>query len=193
MQRIKDRITLGVIAGLGANLVKEAIAETGIHSGLTKYTCRRMIPAVLLNKKDAKSWKGWILGTTTDMTVAGLTGVLISYTLSFTGKDYSWLKGVVISNGVLDQVFNYFTRILPQVKQEPNSNVLCRGIHTVFGITAASIITTLGDPTLFKGIPCPPDNGTRQKMLSPESSRNNCIGSKPGEVNDTGTQNGASA
>lgn len=149
MHHIKDRLFLGLLAGLGANLVKEAIAETGVHSGLTKYTCRRMIPFILLNKKEAKTWKGWVLGTTTDMTVAGLTGILLTYTLSFSGKDYSKLKGILVSNGILDQVFNAFARTLPHVKKEPNSNLLCRGIHAVFGITAASIITSLGDPALF--------------------------------------------
>lgn len=149
MYRIKDRLILGLIAGLGANLIKEAIAETGVYSGLTKYTCRRMIPQVLLNKKEAKTWKGLALGTTTDMTIAGLTGILITYTLSFSGKDYSKLKGILVSNGLLDQVFNVFTRFLPDVKKEPNSNLLCRGVHAVFGITAASIITSLGDPALF--------------------------------------------
>ncbi len=151
MQHIKDRLLLGLIAGLGANLLKEAIAETGIRSGLSKYTCKRMIPLVLLNKKEAKTWKGRALGITTDMTIAGMTGVLITYTLSFSGKDYSWLKGIMVSNGVLDQVFNAFTRVLPQVRQDPNSNLLCRGIHAIFGITAASIITSLGDPALFRG------------------------------------------
>ncbi|KJS87820.1 MAG: hypothetical protein JM58_02955 [Peptococcaceae bacterium BICA1-8] len=150
MQRIKDRLFLGLLAGLGANLVKEAIAETGVRSGLTKYTCRRMIPFVILNKKEAKTWKGWVLGTTTDMTIAGLTGILLTYTLSFTGKDYSRLKGIIVSNGILDQVFNVFARVLPHVRKEPNSNLLCRGIHAVFGITAASIITTWGDPALFE-------------------------------------------
>jgi hypothetical protein len=149
LQPIKDRLFLGVIAGLGANLLKEAIAETGVRTGLTKYTCRRMAPLVVLNKKEAKTWKGWVLGTTTDMTVAALTGVLITYTLSFTGKDYALLKGIIVSNGVLDQVFNAFSRALPEVRKEPNSNLLCRGIHTVYGMAAASIITTLGDPALF--------------------------------------------
>ncbi len=143
MQRIKDRLFLGLIAGLGGNLVKEAIAETAVYFGLTKSTCRKMIPLILLNKKDAKTWKGSVLGITTDMTVAALTGVLITYTLSFSGKDYSRLKGIMVSNGILDQVFNAFSRLLPQAKKEPNSNLICRGIHTVFGITAASIITSL--------------------------------------------------
>jgi hypothetical protein len=149
MHRIKDRLILGLIAGLGANLIKEAIAETGVHSGLAKYTCKRIIPLVLLNKKEAKTWKGWALGITSDMTIAGLTGILLTYILSFTGKDYSRLKGIIVSNGILDQVFNAFSMTLPQVKKDPNSNLLCRGIHAVFGITAAFIITSLGDPTLF--------------------------------------------
>lgn len=153
MQPIKDRLTLGLIAGLGANLVKEAIGETGVRSGFNKYTCRRMIPMLLLNKKDAKTWKGWVIGTTTDMTVAGMIGVLTTYTLSYTGKDYRFLKGIMISNGILDQFFTIFARALPQVKKDPNSNLFCRGIHTVFGITAASIITSLGDPSLFKENP----------------------------------------
>ncbi len=149
MQKIKDRVFLGLVAGLGANLLKEAIAETGVRTGLTKYTCRRMAPYFFLNKKDAKTWKGWVIGTSTDMTVAGLTGILTAYTLSYTGKDYSCLKGVLISNGLLDQVFGGFSRALPYVRKDPNSNLLCRGIHTVFGITAALIITSLGDPSLF--------------------------------------------
>lgn len=162
MRRIKDRIVLGLIAGAGANIVKEAIAETVIHSGLTKYSCRRMIPRILLNKKQANTWKGWVLGTTTDLSVAAMTGVLITYTLSFTGRDYSKLKGAVVANGVLDQVYNAFSRILPHVRNEPNSNLLCRGIHTVFGITAASIITSLGDHTLFgknRSLPEDGENG----------------------------------
>ena len=168
MRRIKDRIVLGLIAGLGANIVKEAIAETGIHSGLTKYSCRRMIPRILLNKKQANTWKGWVLGTTTDLSFAALTGVLITYTLSYTGKDYSKLKGVVVANGVLDQVYNAFSRILPHVRNEPNSNLLCRAIHTVFGITAASIITSLGDPTLFGKNRSLPKEGETGKKLIPE-------------------------
>jgi hypothetical protein len=164
MQRIKDRLFLGLIAGLGANLIKEAIAETGIHSGLTKYSCRRMIPLILLNKKEARTWKGWALGTTTDMTIAGLTGILITYTLSFTGKDYSRLKGIIVSNGLLDQLFNAFSMTLPQVKKEPNSNLICRGIHAIFGITAAFIITSLGHPALFDKNHCLPEEIEKGKI-----------------------------
>jgi len=66
LHRIKDRLLLGLIAGFGANLIKEAIAETGLRTGLSKYTCKRMIPLVLLNKKEATTWKGKVLGATTD-------------------------------------------------------------------------------------------------------------------------------
>ena len=149
MQKLKDRLILGTVAGLGANLIKEAMAETSVRSGLSKYTCRRMIPLVVLSKKHAKSWKGAVIGTSTDMAIAALTGIIITYTLSYTGKDYAKLKGALISSGLLDQVFNAFTRVLPQVKQDPNSNLLCKAIHQVFGITAAAIITGLGDSSLF--------------------------------------------
>ncbi len=124
---------------------------------------------LLLNKKDVKTWKGWVIGTTTDMTVAGIIGVLTSYTLSSTGKDYSWLKGIMISNGILDQVFNVFARALPQVKNDPNSNLLCRGIHTVFGIAAASIITTLGDPSLIKQNQGMSQGGSPQELPDPDN------------------------
>lgn len=150
LERIKDRLLLGLIAGLGANVLKEAIAETGVRSGLTKFTCRRMIPLLITTKKQAYTWKGTVLGTTTDMTVAGLTGIMITYTLTWTGKDYHWLKGIIVGNGVLDQVYNLLTVLLPHVKQDPNSNLLCRLIHSVFGVAAASIIVNLGDPVIFE-------------------------------------------
>ena len=150
MQKIKDRIILGTIAGIGANLVKEVIAETSVRSGFSKYTCRRMIPLTVLSKKHAKTWKGWIIGTSTDMAIAGFTGIMLTYTLSYTGTDCAKLKGALISGGILDQVFNMFSRVLPEVKKEPNSNLVCKAIHQIFGATAASIITTLGASSLFR-------------------------------------------
>ena len=149
MRRINDRLILGLLAGLAANLIKETIGEVGVRSGLTSYTCRRMIPLIFLNKKDAKTWKGWVIGTSADMSVAGMIGVLICYTLSLTGRDYGFLKGVMISNGILDQIFNAFARVLPRVRKEPNSNLLCKVIHTVFGIATVFLINALGDPALF--------------------------------------------
>jgi hypothetical protein len=165
LQRIQDRLLLGLFAGLTANIIKEAIAETAVKSGFTEYTCRRMAPLLVFNKKDARSWKGWIMGTTTDMTVAGLTGVLLTYTLTHTGKDYSWLKGIMVANGLLDQVFNAFARMLPQVKKDPNSNLLCKGIHTVFGIAAAYLITSFGHPALFGKQPSP-EKSEEQKSVA---------------------------
>ena len=156
MRRINDRLILGLFAGLAANLIKETIGEAGVRSGLTRYTCRRMIPLIFLNKKDAKTWRGWVIGTSADMTVAGIIGVLICYTLSFTGRDYGFLKGVMISNGILDQVFNAFARVLPQVRKEPNSNLLCKLIHMVFGIAAVFFINIFGDPALFIRKPMTP-------------------------------------
>lgn len=150
MQKIQDRLFLGLVAGFGANLIKEIIAETAIRSGISKYSCRRIIPHIVMDPKDAKTWKGWVVGTTTDFTVAGLIGILTVYTLTNTGKDYKFIKGIMLSNGILDQVFNMFSVKLPKVKKDPNSNLLCKGIHTVFGVTAASIITNMGDPNLFK-------------------------------------------
>ena len=47
MRKIKDGIILGTIAGLGANLIEEAIAEISVRSGLSQYTCRRVIPLIL--------------------------------------------------------------------------------------------------------------------------------------------------
>lgn len=160
MKKIKDGLLLGVIAGLGANLVKEVIAETSIGLGLSKYSCRRMIPHIVLPEREAKTWKGWIIGTTTDISVACGTGILLVYTLIYTGKDYAPLKGILVANGILDQVFNAFTQVLPAVKKDPNSNILCKMIHTLFGITTASIITRLGHETLFQKTPPVPQKTT---------------------------------
>lgn len=150
MRRIKDTLVIGLIAGLGANLVKESIGETMIRSGVTKYSCRRMIPMIIVDKKNQKNWKGQFLGTTTDMTVAGLTGILIAEILAKTGKEYGLLKGIMVGNGLLDQVFNVFSIILPEVRKDPLSNIVCRGIHSVYGALAASIILRIADPSIFK-------------------------------------------
>lgn len=169
MLKIRDGLLLGAVVGIGANLVKEAIAETAIGLGVSKYSCRRIIPRLVFSKKKAKGWKGWVMGTTTDFTVACATGVLIVYTLRKTGKDYAWLKGIMVSNGILDQLFNGFARILPEVKEDPNSNLLCKMIHSIFGITAVSLINRLGNPSLFpeekKKVQDFSNNGEKSKVL----------------------------
>lgn len=150
MRRIQDPILLRVISGVGANIVKEALAETAVSLGWAKTTCRRMAARPFFSPQAARSTGGMVIETMTDLAVAATSGVLITYVLTLTGQDHATFKGVAVSNGILDNLFGIFAKLGKVQEADVSSNLLCRGIHMVFGVVSAALITRLGDPGLFR-------------------------------------------
>ncbi len=95
MIKIKDRMILGVVAGLGANAVKLAISSVfqklnWSEIGGPERAAGMLIPPHLLLKNLGK-----LVGYLADAAVAGLIGSVSVYAFSFFGKDKAVLKGAL--------------------------------------------------------------------------------------------------
>ncbi|MDP4127219.1 MAG: hypothetical protein Q8912_09775 [Bacillota bacterium] len=147
MLKIKDKMLLGIVAGLGANTVKLTLNTIfkelkWIEMGSTERALGIFLPSHTLTQK-----KGRIIGYLADSTVASLLGVIFTYVLSKTGKNKAVLKGSIFGQSSWALLYGVLgtlgaTKISPG---SPNT-VLAEFIsHTAFGATSTYLITKFGD------------------------------------------------
>lgn len=96
MFKIKDRVALGVFAGLCGNLTKTAIDELSYKMKISQRSFRETASGVWVSKKQARSVKGQILGGLLDFGMGTIGGIGTVYLLSKTGKANLWLKGLFL-------------------------------------------------------------------------------------------------
>lgn len=77
MEKIKDRHILGIVSGLCGSLVKIAIDEISLRKRISKRSYRETAAGVWVNsRREAKSWKGHILGGMMDAGLSMLGGII---------------------------------------------------------------------------------------------------------------------
>jgi hypothetical protein len=153
LRKIKDRMTLGLISGMGGN-----IAKLGISYGLGKlglagrgYTDRAA--GIFVPGRRTRSRTGSLVGFLADETIAAGLGVGITYMLSSTGKDHAVLKGAMAGQGMWAGLYGMLATLgvtrLDTVS--PMTAISHYGSHIVYGAITAWLVVTLGDPSLFNG------------------------------------------
>lgn len=153
---IKDRIMLGLIAGLAGNAVKTVIDEISIKQKVSQRTFRETAAGVWVSKKsEVTNLKGQILGGLFDFGMASMGGVAIVHLLSKTGRDHVIPKGIV-SGIAIGSTITALLSVSPQNKVKPKdaaSNLSYMASHAVYGVVAAAIAGKLGHPSLFDAEP----------------------------------------
>ena len=95
MFRIKDRITLGIIAGCCGNTVKTIIDEISLRKNISQRSFRATASGVWVSShKEATGIKGQVLGVLLDYGLGSLGGIGTVYLLSATGRDHPITKGL---------------------------------------------------------------------------------------------------
>lgn len=94
MQKIRDRFIAGVIAGLIANLPKQAIEWTAYSLGIAKEVGSEKAAGFFLPRSQVKTPMGRFIGIVSDHIVAAGLGLFDVYLMTFTGGDYPVLKGI---------------------------------------------------------------------------------------------------
>jgi len=152
MQKIRDRLIAGAIAGVAANVVKMGIEHSSQFLGLTQETGMKKAAGFFLSPRKTMSPKGKIIGFIGDYSIAAFLGVFASYLMTFTGKDYYLLKGLTVGNfswsfmnGVLAQLGGSKVKA-----NDPNTYLTSFIAHTAFGLTKAYILVNIIDSGLFK-------------------------------------------
>lgn len=153
---IKDRIMLGMIAGIAGNAVKTVIDEVSIKKKISQRSFRETAAGIWVSPKgEATNLKGQILGGLLDFGMASMGGVGIVHLLSKTGRDHVITKGV-LSGIAIGSFITALVSAFPQNRIRPKdaaSNLSYMASHAVYGIAAAAVACELGHPSLFDTAP----------------------------------------
>lgn len=156
MFKIKDRVALGVIAGLCGNLVKTVIDEVSIRRKISQRSFRETASGVWVStQKEASNVKGQILGGILDFGMGTLGGIGIVYLLSKTGRDQLLTKGIV-SGVTVGSTVTALLSAFPQNKVRPKdaaSNLSYMVSHAAYGLVTTLVAAKLGDPSLYDAKP----------------------------------------
>lgn len=156
MRKIKDRHTLGVVAGLIGTIPKIIIDEVSMRKKISERPYRETAAGVWVNsRKEAKSWKGSLLGTIMDTGLSMVGAIMKLNYLSKYGRDHLITKGAVFGIGfgaIITALLSGFSnnKVRPNDAASNLSYVFANG---VYGIVTTLVLAKLGDDSLFDSKP----------------------------------------
>ena len=152
MFTIKDRVTLGIMAGLAGNVTKTIIDEISVKKMISQRSFRSTASGVWVNKKnEATSLKGQILGGLLDFGMGALGGVGTVFFLSKTGRDSLITKGL-FSGITMGSLITFALSAIPQNTVRPKdaaSNLSYMLSHAVYGVVTTIVAAKFGDPSIY--------------------------------------------
>ena len=151
--KVSDRVILGIISGVGANLVKTVLMDISRRIGWASINGAERAAGMLIPPHFLARKTGRAVGIIADYAIGGLLGVGTVYALSMTGKDNALLKGALTGQAMWTMLYGALgtmgaTRVGPS---EPTTVLSEFAAHTAYGTTAAFLATSLGDERLFNG------------------------------------------
>ena len=153
MKKIKDRLLLGVVVGLGSNIVKNSLNLGWGLIGWSDLGSQQRATGMFLPRDKMASRKGKVVGYLADQTVACLIGCATVGVFSCTGKNKPVFRGSSLGATawlMLYGVLGTFGATKINSKS-PNTMLAEFASHLAFGATSGYLIDTIGDDDLFNG------------------------------------------
>lgn len=135
---MKDRITLGALAGLGAVLTRDVYGLLARAVGFTKFLTWNVAADLFIHGQDIFRPLGIVLGFVADLTLGAIIGALFVYLLKLSGHRNPMIKGLGFGLGAWLLLFGIMVRILPdspKVFDDVLSNLNSFVGHAVFGLS----------------------------------------------------------
>lgn len=93
---IRDKITLGIITGMLANFVITILDIAFYFLDVNEYLHIHIAASAYFPLERIHSIPALIVGTITDFSIGAILGIIIVYTLFYTGTDFYYIKGISI-------------------------------------------------------------------------------------------------
>ncbi|WP_425800402.1 hypothetical protein ACHOLT_10580 [Desulfitobacterium sp. Sab5] len=149
MKKISDRIFLGFVSGMLGAIPGRLLNKTEFKLGLTDSRYEEMAAMLFVNKRDITKPKGKNVGRIANSLLTSVVGVTTTYVLSKTGRDYAALKGIGITSLAWLGIYGLSTQAKVRKSKKPGAALLSYLDHLILGATTATIISKLGDDTVF--------------------------------------------
>lgn len=148
--KIKDRITLGIAAGLIGGIPSRFLNAWEYRKGYIDFRWPQLAASPFYPKghKAAKGLPNWT-GRIANQVLLGTTGIAVTYVLSATGRDQAMLKGAGISALEWLGLYGLSQKSELTSFKKPLSDLLSFLDHVTAGAIMAILVSTIGDNTLF--------------------------------------------
>jgi len=156
VEKIKDRLYLGGIAGLVGGLCMVIIDRVSYIMGFSKRLYAETASGVWVgSKRQAKSLSGQVFGTLMTLTLAMMGGAAKVCILSKSGRDKVIPKGLMfgISFGAIITGLTSGFAMNKVRPKDASSNLSYAFASSIYGIVTALLISKLGDDSLFDAKP----------------------------------------
>jgi hypothetical protein len=154
--KIKDRVVLGVVAGLIGNSIKMTVDEIFVKKKISQRSFRETAAGVWVSKRsEAVRTQGQILGGLLDFGMGIMGGIATTYWLPVTGRDHITIKGIT-SGIAMGSLITFVLGTLPQNIVRPKdaaSNLSYMLSHSVYGLVTTAVAAKLGHPSLYDAQP----------------------------------------
>jgi len=150
MFKIKDRIILGAISGIVGGKAVRIMNKINYNIGVGDIRYNLMAAELFLPKKDTKKSQANLLGGLVNNINSAFFGIILTYLLGVTGKDYKIIKGMGIGTLTWIMIDGLIgSQILKIKSRKPLAPTVRLLEHLFGGAFIAALITKLGDESLF--------------------------------------------
>lgn len=156
VKKIKDRVTLGIVAGLAGTVLKTISDEIFLRKEISKRSFRETASGVWVStKREAKSPYGQILGSIMDLGLGMVGSIAQVHLLSKTGKNNLAAKGTffgITFGATITAMLSGFNSNKVKPK-DARSNLSYLISNTFFGLGTTYAAALLGDESLWDAPP----------------------------------------
>jgi len=147
--KVKDRIALGLLAGLVGGTPARLINMWGYKRKYINFHWGDLAAFLFYPGGPPKSEQGRWVGRITNQFILALSGVAITYTLSATGRDKALLKGAGIMGLEWLGLYGLTQRVGMVRLQKPLTDLIVLADHVLSGAIIGGLVAKLGDDSLF--------------------------------------------
>lgn len=150
MFKIRDRVLLGIVTGIICGMPGRLMNAIEYHLGLTDVKYGQMASSLFLPKNKVNTSEAKIVASLTNHINISLTGILVTYLLSATGRDNAVVKGAGVGSTLWIVIYGLTARLgLNIASKKPLAPLLTFVDHAIFGALSGLFVSKFGHDSLF--------------------------------------------
>lgn len=148
MIKVKDKITLGIIAGILSNIFVSIIDILCYKLNISQFIHIHIVASAYFPVSDIHTIPALIVGTISDFIIAAFFGVMIVYVLFFTGTDFLYVKGLFFVLVYWLMIYGLIRRLnIARIDPtDPGTNLVHLAIYILLGLLTSWLIAKHGIP-----------------------------------------------
>jgi hypothetical protein len=143
---IKNRVYLGVFAGLAATIVKDAINQILYSLKILKILFAQYAAGVFINAMETKSILGIVVGYFIDFGLSALLGIIFVFLLEKTKPTYLLFQGFLYGIALFICIYGALLSFgISSVRERPLLDVILMFlIHLIYGLVLGLFVQKFG-------------------------------------------------